>query len=136
MFKQSFVSGYIDTRKINKFIVGYSDEEETPKTTFSDMYDTSNRNTIRQINDPEDTVNNYIMDINPTMWETNYAQTKRIMKISFSSPSGCHIGDWRELGLVMTGLSGETPLLFCRTTGFDFYKDNNEIVLGEYNIVF
>jgi predicted lactoylglutathione lyase len=136
MFKQNFVSGYLDTRKINKFIVGYSDEQENPKTVFSSMYDTANRTTIRQINDTEDTVNNFISDIDNNTWETNYAQTKRIMKLTFASPSGQHVGNWRELGLVMTGLSGESPLLFCRTTGFDFFKNNNEVVIGEYNIVF
>jgi hypothetical protein len=136
MFKQNFVSGYVDTRKINKFITGYSDEQENPKTDFKEMYDTANRATCRQINDPDDTSDNYMSNINQNTWETNYAQSKRIMKLTFTSPSGCHVGNWREVGLVMTGLSGEVPLLFCRTTGFDFYKDYTEIVHGEYNIVF
>jgi hypothetical protein len=137
LFRQVSISGYNDTRQINKFIVGSSDSTESPNTKFDDIYNSSLRNEIRPVSqNTEDVVGDYLMSTEPINWESNYAQTKRVMTINFASPSGFHIGNWKELGLVMTGVSGEDNLLFCRTTGFDFFKDGSESIVGEYNIVF
>jgi hypothetical protein len=122
MFSININSGVYDTRVINKFFVGKSSEEKTEDITYDMIYN-------RLVGSLE--------YINPFNFESDYVPTKRLIRISFTSASGCHVGDWNELGLVATGVSGELPLLMNRVTDLNMTrKSENQIVRGYYNIVF